>query len=135
MLTQTNLVPRNPELDQHTLLHEDSINGHSDYVVESIPKSIDKLYPYSKTRRWITKDNFLPERIDYYGENGKVQLQQTFKWKGIGDAWVWERVVAVNPQSGDKTVLNISDIRLNNHLNDEIFSSRSMRFGKDSLMR
>ena len=135
ILTQTNLVPRNPELDQHKLLHEEPLNGHNDYVVESVPKRVDKLYPYSKTRRWISKDNFLPERIDYYGENGKVELQQTFKWKNIGDAWVWEQVVAVSPSTGDKTVLDISDIRLNNHLSDEVFSSRSMRLGKDSLMQ
>ena len=63
VLTQVDLVPRDPDLDDHTQLKDEEVDGHADFVVESVPKHISKDYPYLKTRRWITQDNFLPERI------------------------------------------------------------------------
>ena len=135
VLTQVNLLPRDPNLDDHKLLGEDEVNGHTDYVVESVPKQANKNFPYQKTRRWIAKDNFLTERIDYYDDTGNVLLRQTTKWKKIGDAWVWEQVVGVNPKNDARTVLDISDIRVNNGLKDEAFSARTMRLGEDSIMQ
>lgn len=133
LLTQVNLMPRDPDLDTHILLQDDQWDGHADYVVESVPKQANKTYPYAKTRRWISKDNFLTERIDYYNESGEVEMRQTTRWKKIGNAWVWEQVAGENPPSSERTVLDISDIRINNHLRDEVFSKRTMRLGKDSL--
>ena len=135
VLTQVVLVPRDPGLDTHTLVGSEEIDGSSAYVVDSVPKQASKNYPYGKTRRWISKDNFLPERTDYYGESGAVEKHLTIKWKRIGDAWVWEQVVGVDLRTKDRTVLDISDIRLNNELEDEVFSARTMRLGKDSVMR
>ena len=135
VLTQVNLVPREPDLDDHILLKDEDLNGHSDYVVESTPKQDSKNFPYQKTRRWISKDNFLPERIDYYGKDGELEKRQTIKWKRIGEAWVWEQVVGVDLVTNDRTVLDITDVRLNTGLKDEIFSARSMRLGKDSITR
>lgn len=135
VLTQAVLVPRDPGLDTHTLLGSKEIDGHSTYVLDSVPKQARKNYPYQKTRRWISKDNFLPERTDYYGESGAVEKRQTIKWKRIGDAWVWEQVVGEDLRTKDRTVLDISDIRLNNDLDDDVFSARTMRLGKDSVVR
>lgn len=135
VLTQVNLVPRDPGLDDHTLLKDEELDGHNDYVVESVPKRPSKNYPYQKIRRWITQDNFLPERIDYYGESGAVEKRQTTRWKKIGSDWVWEQVAGEDLKSHNRTVLDITDIRLNSGLKDDIFSERTMRLGKDSIAR
>lgn len=135
VLSQVVLVPRDPGLDNHTLLGSEEIDGHSAYVVDSVPKQASKNYPYGKTRRWISKDNFLTERADFYGETGAVEKRLTTKWKRIGDAWVWEQVVGVDLRTKDRTVLDISDVRLNNNLDDEVFSARTLRLGKDSVLR
>lgn len=133
VLTQANLVPREPDVDKHALLREEEVDRHSDYVVESVPKQDSNNFPYQKIRRWITKDNFLPERIDYYGLTGELEKRQTIKWKKIGNAWVWEQVVGVDLKSNERTVLDIADIKLNSGLKDEVFSARTMRLGKDSI--
>jgi len=133
LLTQVNLVPRNSDLDCHRLLGEEPVNGHADYVIESVPKEPSSGYPYQKTRRWITKDNFLTERIDYYNEQGVFKLSQKITWQRVGDAWVWEQVVGSRPDAGGRTVLDVSGVKVNNHLADELFSARTMRLGKDSL--
>lgn len=135
VLTQATLVPREPGLDKHARLKDEELDGHSDYVVESEPKQADQNYPYQKTRSWITKDSFLPERTDYFGKSGEAEKRQTTKWKRIGEAWVWQRVVGEDLKTHSRTVLDISDIRLNNGLKDEVFTARTMLLGKDSITR
>jgi hypothetical protein len=133
LLVQVNLVPREPDLDNQSRLADEVVDGHSDYVIDSVPKQPSAAYPYLKTRRWISRDDFLTERIDYYSEGGEVKLRQLIKWQKIGDAWVWKQVLGFKPQSEERTVLDVSDVRVNNHFQDELFSARSMRLGKDSL--
>jgi hypothetical protein len=133
LLAQVNLVPRNPDLDQHTLLGQDTLEGHPDYVIDSVPKEASAAYPYGKTRRWISEDNFLTERIDYYDAAGALKLSQLIKWQKAGDAWVWKQVVGSRPGSTERTMLDVSQVKVNNRLDDDLFSSRSMRLGKDSL--
>lgn len=134
-LTHIELVPREPDLDIHTrLIDEEQLDGRDDYIVESVPKKINKDYPYQKTRRWITRDNFLPERVDYYGPSGAPIKRQTIKWRKIGDAWVWKQVVGENLITGERTVLDVSDVKLNSGLNDEVFTARTLRLGKDSIV-
>lgn len=134
VLTQVDLAPREPDLDKHTLLKDDVVNGHDDFVVESVPKNVSQDYPYQKTRRWITRDNFLPERIDYYDPTGHLIKRQTIAWKRIGKDWVWKQVVGENLITDERTVLDITDIKLNSGLKDEVFSARTMRLGKDSIV-
>jgi hypothetical protein len=59
--------------------------------------------------------------------------RQTIEWQKIGAAWVWKRVVGENLITNDQTVLDISDIKLNSGLQDEVFSARTMRLGRDSI--
>ena len=133
VLTQVDLMPREPDLDLHTRLKDEELAGHTDFVIECVPKHAGDDYPYQKTRRWITQDNFLPERIDYYNPAGALIKRPTIKWQKIGAAWVWEQVVGENLITNEQTVLDISDIKLNSGLQDEVFSARTMRLGKDSI--
>ena len=133
VLTQVDLVPRKTDLDGHMLLKDEELDGHTDFVVERVPKHATKDYPYQKIRRWITQDNFLPERTDYYGPSGGVIKRQTTKWKKIGKYWVWEQVAGEDLITNERTVLDISNIKLNSGLKDEVFSARTLRLGKDSI--
>ena len=133
VLSEADLTPRKPDLDHYTLLKDVKVNGHTDFVVECVPKQVNSDYPYKKTLRWITQDNFLPERIDYYNSSGKIVKRQSTKWKKIGNAWVWEQVVGEDLITNARTMLDISDIKLNIGLKDEDFSARTLRLGKDSI--
>ncbi len=133
-LRQFDLVPRNPDDDMHKLLSSAAMEGVDCHVIESIPrKGGAEVYPYGKVVRWVSKDNFLPLRIDYYDEYNKLQKQQFTKWKKMNDAWVWEEVVGTNVQTGNKTLLTITDIKLNVGLTDESFSKRAMQLGIENV--
>lgn len=133
VLTRADLVPRKPGVDRHRLLGDEELNGRNYYVVESVPKQASETYPYQKVLRWISKGEFLIERVDYFGNGGTPDKQQEIKWKRIGDAWVWTQVLGVHAKSGSRTVLDISDIRINLDLKDEVFSSRTLRLGIEAV--
>lgn len=132
-LRQYDLVSRDPGADGHQLLRSEVLEGVDCYVIESTPKGRGDYYPYSKAIKWIAKDGFLPLRSDYHDEKGKLLKQQTFKWKRAGDAWVWEEVTAENVQTGNKTTLRISDIRVNVGLTDDAFTKRVMQVGVEGV--
>ncbi|HKJ22555.1 MAG TPA: outer membrane lipoprotein-sorting protein [Gammaproteobacteria bacterium] len=135
VLQDPELMPRMPQADDHRLLRTQEAGGKRYFVVESVPKKQTKEYPYSKTLNWIDSDTFLLRRIDYYGSSGKALKREQIDWRKIGKAWVWDKVVAVNLATKDKTVIDLSDVRVNVGLNDRVFSKRTMRLGLGTVVR
>ena len=133
VLHRAQLVPRSPDLDTYELVRTDNIDGKEYYVIERMPKQNDSEYPYVKTINWISKDNFLLTKIDYLDLNGKLVLHQDIKWQKIADAWVWDEVRATDKETGNTTVLKVTDVRINIGLDDESFTKRVMKLGIDSL--
>jgi len=132
-LKPSEMAPRPVHLDHHTLLRDEVIEGRPYYVIESKPQNQDLSYPYSKVVKWITKDDFLKERIQYYDLNKDLLKEQIITWKKIKDAWVWEKVVTTNQQTKVQTFLTISDIKVDSGLSEDLFSERAMRRGLDRL--
>ncbi|MEO6665344.1 MAG: outer membrane lipoprotein-sorting protein [Nitrospiria bacterium] len=132
-LNPSDMVSRPVERDDHKLLREEVVGNRSYYVIESTPKKSEPSYSYGKLVKWITKDTYLKERIDYYDVKGKLLKTQFTTWKPIKDAWVWEKVVINNVQTGNETYLSINDIKTNIGLQDDFFSERSMKQGVDRL--
>lgn len=128
-LKPSEMAPRPVFLDSHALLDEEVIAGREYYVVESTPKNPDPSFPYSKVKKWITKDNFLKERIEYYDPKGELLKEQTISWKKSKGVWVWEKVVTTNVQTGRQTFLTIKDIQVNTGLPEDLFTERAMRRG------
>ncbi|MDR0289571.1 MAG: outer membrane lipoprotein-sorting protein [Treponema sp.] len=55
---------RSADLDTHTLLREESLDGTACYVIQSVPR--DSSYQYSKMILWIAKDTKLTLKIELY---------------------------------------------------------------------
>ena len=132
-LRASDMNPRSADLDDHTLVKEDLIGSKRYFVVESVPKSPEAEYPYSKIVRWISADDFLTDKIDYYDRDGRLLKKQSIAWKKIGDAWVWQKVVIANVQAGSQTTLNLTDIQVNQGIKDSLFTERMMEQGAAAL--
>jgi hypothetical protein len=130
-LKPSEMAPRPSRLDKHKLIKNEIIEGRPYYVIESVPKETDPSYSYSKVVKWITKDNFLKERLEYYDLKGDLFKEQVITWKKIKDAWVWEKVVTTNAQTKVQTFLTINDIKVDTGLSEDLFTERAMRRGVD----
>jgi len=133
VLHRPHLVPRPVYLDRHQLLRTEDLDGKNFYVIERIPKKHTDDFPYSKTINWISADNYLLTKIDYYDTGGKVVIHQRINWQKIADAWVWDKVEATDVETGNNTTLTVSDVRVNIGIDDEAFTKRVMKLGIDSL--
>lgn len=129
-LKPADMIPRDAGLDRHRLLREETIENQKYYVIESVPKENNPNYNYGKLVKWINRDNFLKERIDYYGTDGSLLKTQLITWKYMKNAHVWEKVVITNVKTNVQTILSISDIEIDRGLGDKIFTERIMSTGQ-----
>ena len=127
------MMSRPVDADTHTFMGEETVEGKSFYVVESVPRDQDPMYKYGKVVKWIAKDSFLKSRLDYYDESGKLFKKQWVTWKQNKDAWVWEKVKTINAQTGVEINLDVADVQINTGLEDAQFTERTLKSGPSAI--
>ena len=123
----SDMMIRGIQLDRHEFIREETISNKTYWVVESTPRQKDPSYPYGKVQSWISKDQHLKEKIDYYDYDNRLMKQQLISWKKVKNAFTWEKVVTSNMINHNVTTLNISDIKIDSGLDDGYFSQRTMK--------
>ena len=137
VLKREHLDPRPPQLDEHHLLKQETIGEQTFYKVESRLKPADSQdAPFDKYHTWVERDSFRPKRVHFFaGDNNEPALDMVIDWTQVNNQWVWKSVRAEDPRSGAKTVMDISNIRVNTGLKDNVFSKRTLSRGVNRLMR
>jgi hypothetical protein len=136
-LTYADVSPRAVDDDDHRYIGVSTVEDVDFYVVESVPKEQNPLYGkrvfwFIKTDDW---DGCVTARIDYYDTAGELLKDQFIKWQQIGDAWVWERVLVRSRRTESASVFQLSEMRVNVGLEDELFSARSLHRGPEVIER
>ena len=136
LLSEEQLMRRPPDLDNHTLLDEQSFEGRPHYRISSKPKHLDMMtlhnehdQPTVRRVNWIDRESMLLDRVQFLDDQDRIQLDMKIDWQKMNGYWIWKRVEAVNPVNGEKTLLDITDIRLNSGLSDNLFSKRVLDKG------
>jgi len=127
-LTFADMGQRRLDEDTHELIGEKPCDGKTCYVVESRPK--DSGSAYSKRVFWILKDEWRPVKIEYFDQKKEPLKVQTITWQKSGDLWVWKEATVKNLQTGHSTVFEISNLKVNNGLRDDLFTERMLRRGE-----
>ena len=126
--TYDDLGDRKLDADVHKLLKEESVDGHDCYVVESVSK--DEDYMYSKTITWIRKDNYVGVKKEFYDEDAELLKVLHIKdVKQISGFWVVTHSEMKSVQKNHKTLIQLSDIKVNTGVSASKFSERMMTRG------
>ena len=126
--TYDDLGDRKLDDDSHKLLREEKVDGVECYVVESTPK--DEDYMYSKTVTWVRKDNFLGVKKEFYDEDGEfLKTLHVEKFEKISGVWIIEKLKMENTQNNHKTIMELSNIKVNTGVPDSKFTQRMMMRG------
>jgi hypothetical protein len=64
-------MDREADLDAHTILREEALDGSNCYVIESVPKDND--FQYSKMISWIDKSSYRIYKREMYGRRGALE--------------------------------------------------------------
>ncbi len=135
-LTYADVSRRALEDDDHKYLGTRQVDDAVFYVVESTPKEANPIYGkrvfwFLKTKNW---DECINTRIDYYDNSGELIKDQFIKWQRMGDAWVWDRVLVRSRRTLSASIFQLSEIKINAGVDDELFSARSLEHGPAAAM-
>jgi hypothetical protein len=132
LLAAPELIPRLDPTDRHRLLRTDTLDGVPVYVLETTRTAAD--YPYPRTVRWISRDEFLTLRIEHHTPTRLIRAIR-ITWGRAGKRRVWERVEAEDPGKGTRTVMTLTDQRVDVGLDDRRFSEATLRGGPERFLR
>ncbi|MFP3090915.1 outer membrane lipoprotein-sorting protein [Treponema sp. TIM-1] len=120
---------RDVELDTHTLLREESLNGHLCHVIESVPK--DKSYQYSKMVQWIDKSSRISYRIDLYDRRGtlvkQVEILEVKEVQGRLSPVV-TRMTTVT--AGSSTTITMDILKYDDPIPEGVFTTSYLETGR-----
>jgi outer membrane lipoprotein-sorting protein len=118
----------------YTILKEEQFDSQNCYVLEAIPSNERKRREsgYSKRIAWITKDNYLILKIEYYSRQGKlIKTQTSAEWRvAQGTAWRAGKILMDNHRDRHKTSISITKIELNKNIDDQTFTERFILQGR-----
>lgn len=114
--------------DEHKLIRVENQDGIKFYVVEAIPKKKD--YIYRRKPSWVHAQDWTVPKIEFYDRKGQLLKIMRTEWMQVDGIWTWKRTVVENQQSGHRTEIDLSDVKMNQGLDDSRFTERSLRISK-----
>jgi hypothetical protein len=122
-------LDRNVDLDTHTLLREETLNGKSCYVIQSVSK--DSGYQYSKTLIWIDKAQSLVYKSEMY--NRRNELAKTMEMSDYKD--VQGRLTAMRTKvstlaAGTSTTIYIDKLEYDSPIPEGAFTTAYLETGR-----
>jgi outer membrane lipoprotein-sorting protein len=127
--TYADMERRDTREAAHRRLPDEEIGGVKTYVLESIPKK-GTGSSYSKIETWVRQDNFLPMRVRFYDNAGKLlKTLYTKRIKTIDGRPVIVESQMVNKQSGHTTDLVLDNLRPVKDLPDAAFTPTALEHG------
>ncbi len=124
--TYEDLERRDPRKDTHRIIGEDDLLGHECWVLESIPKK-DAQSQYSKIVQWITKDGFVPVKIDLYDKKGRLSKRFTVKrLEKIDGIWTVDDAIMRDLKKKRETEIVLDEIHYNIGLSKTMFSRNAL---------
>ncbi len=112
---------------EHKLIGEETIRGEACYKIELIPQE-DAAVVWGKIISWITKDDFLLWKSEYYDEDGYLQnTEYAYDIKSFGDRELPSRIEMVPADKEEqKTIITIEEAVYNEPIKDSFFSKQNM---------
>jgi len=112
---------RGLSLDTHTLLREETLNGKSCYVIQSVPK--DSSYQYSKTISWIDKADFLIYKSEMYNRRGELaKVMEMSNFKDVQGRLTPTQTKISTVAAGTSTTIYIEGIKYDEPIPDQFFT-------------
>ncbi|NPA35722.1 MAG: outer membrane lipoprotein-sorting protein [Chlorobi bacterium] len=91
-----------------------------DYVLELKPKNSE--IDYSRLLVYVNKSNYYPDKIVYFDKKGSKLKEADYKYKKIGNYWVADVITMINVKKNHKTVIKMTNIKINQGLKDSDFT-------------
>jgi len=123
------LIDRDVSLDTHTLLREETLNGNSCYVIQSVPK--DSSYQYSKNVSWVDKNNFRIYKAEMYNRRGEaIKLMEMSDYRDIQGRVTPMQTKISTVGAGTSTTIFIEIARYDDPIPESVFTTAYLETGR-----
>ena len=112
----------------HTIKGEDEVDGWDCYVIELIPLE-DAAVVWGRIVKWISKDEFLQLKSEYYDEDGYlIKTELAFDIQNMDGRVIPSRFELIpEEEEGQKTIVILEDIKFNQDIPDGFFSQQNIK--------
>ena len=125
--TYEDMERRKADKDTHRILRSDMHEQYACWVLESMPKD-KKNSQYDKIVSWIVKDIFVPVKVEYYDQHGKlVKLFLAHRLEKVDNIWTIMESEMHDMVSNHRTVMQTLNIQYNSGIADQTFTHRYMQ--------
>ncbi len=83
---------------------------------------------YSKLTMRVRRDNFYPEKIEYYDKGGSLRkTAERRKIEKVGDYWVSRELEVHDIKENHRTKVILEEIKFDSELKDSLFTQRYLK--------
>ncbi|MDR0320079.1 MAG: outer membrane lipoprotein-sorting protein [Treponema sp.] len=120
---------RSPDLDTHTLLREESLNGSPCYVIQSVPR--DNSYQYSRMVQWVDKSTMVTMKVELYNRAGVlVKLLEILRLQVVQERLSIMSTRMTTIADNTSTTLNVEMLRYNDPVPESVFTLDYLKTGR-----
>jgi len=100
----------------------------TEYVLEATPKP-EADVGYSKVKVWVNKENFIPNKIEFYHQKKGTLLKilTNSQIEEIQGHWTPRKMVMENVEDKHQTIIDVTEIKYDVGLADDIFTQRNLK--------
>lgn len=94
------------------------------YKVDLFP--IDETLSLRHLVVYINKDNYYPERFDFYNKKDQLSKTSLYEYIEVSGYWVPAMISMENLKKSHRTTLHMTDIKVNQGLEDSLFALENL---------
>ena len=126
--TYDDMGGRSVDEDKHTLLREETRDGHKCWVVESVPNDSHEVY--SRKVTWIRQDSDTGVYCEFYNKLGKLHRVMTVTdLQKVEGFWTVMKMEMKNVQSGHSTQITVSEPKYDIKVDKSLFTVAKLEKG------
>lgn len=112
----------------HKIIGSEKINNWDCYIIELIPLE-DAVVVWGKIIKWISKEEYLQLKSEYYDEDGfRVKTETAYDIKTMDGRLIPTRFELIpEEEEGNKTLVIMDEIKFNLPIEDSFFSQQNMK--------
>ncbi|MDR1506255.1 MAG: outer membrane lipoprotein-sorting protein [Treponema sp.] len=120
---------RDTDLDTHTLLREETLDGAACHVIQSSAKAPD--YQYSKMISWIDKQSYVLYKAEMYDRRGTLVKRMGFSnFKTVQDRLTATQTTVSTVAAGTSTTLYVEIIKYDDPIPESVFTTAYLETGR-----
>lgn len=132
--TYEDMEPEDIDNFSYSVVGAEDVEGKTCWIIEAVPANAVKQREsgYSRRKIWVSQDSFISMKIEFFDRRDKLIKRQTGRdfVKIKGTAWRPQKTLMNNLKRKHKTLMGVQVRRIEEAVDDSVFTERYILSGK-----